>query len=304
MRPIVLALLVAAAPARAARWAVSESVYPGSGGYLGQDFNAGAVTPGGRWGASTRIKSFRKNNSFSGTEAEVSAGISRRLPHVTIGGRVGTAPPNAQRASYHVAGGEALLTWYGLSLGPSEADDAATVAEDTTTAAAFTGLDRTWVSTMRARFTTTNHRQTPPTRTASDFSVVQNTWQFDFALAWKSRSKLTLSGGGDRYSRPVLPTDPKWYLWNVDYGGAPIAVRGWPNNHIGARFEQKAGNFTAGAGFTRLNMLSNGLETLAGGEAAWRPRGGPAELRLGLFSRHTRGGETSTVWALGGGWNF
>ena len=304
MRALILALLAFAAPANAAHWTVSETVYPGSGRYLGQDFHAGAVSNGGRWGAGVRVKSFRYLNAFPGTEVETSAEVSRRLPHVSIGGRIGTAPPNAQRAGYHVAGGDALLTWYGLSLGPSELRDAATVSEDTTTASELRGLDRTWVSTLHARFTTTNHRQPSQNGRLPEFILVQNTWQFDMALAWKDATKLTVSGGGDRYNITVLPQNPTWYLWNVDYAGAPIAVRGWPNNHFGAQLEQKSGDFTARAGFTRLNMIWGGLEILAGGEAAWRPRATGAELRLGWFQRHTRGHETVSVWGLGGGWSF
>lgn len=304
MRALLLVLLAAAAPAKAARWSISESLYPGSGRYLGQDFHAGMVTTSGRFGIGARVKSFRSLDAFSGTEVESSAEISRHLPHVSIGGRVGTAPPNAQRAGYHVAGGDILMTWYGLSVGPAQLNDAVTISEDTTTAAEFTGLDRTWVSTLHARFTTTNHRQPPQNRLLPEFILVQNTWQFDLALAWKSATKLTFSGGGDRYNREVQRQHPTWYLWNVDYAGAPIAVRGWPNNHLGAQLEQKVGDFTARAGFTRLNMLWGNMEILAGGEAAWRPHGSGAELRLGWFQRHNRGHETVSVWGLGGGWNF
>lgn len=278
-------------------------LHAGGGRYLGQDYNAAWRGPNGRYELGARVKSFRYLDAFDGTVVEYSARVARHLPHVSIGARVGTAPPNAQRAAYHLAAGEATLTFYGLTLGPSHPETLATVAEDTTTLAELSHLDSDWVTRGRARFTSTNHHQSPPSALAKGFDLVQNSWQFDASLTWKRRTRLALDGGGDRYSRTVLGSDPTWYLWNVDYAGAPIAVRGWPKNHVGARFEQELGAFSARAGFTRITMLSGDLEVLAGGEGAWRP-GEPLELRIGWHQRHQRHHETRAVWSAGASYRW
>ena len=292
------AFLLAAAPAPAAQWRASERLSLGGGRTLTQDLEMGALMPSGRWDFSTRIKSFRFMDAFSGTETEFSARLERRLPHVTIAGRLGTAPPNAQRAAEHIAGGEVLLTFYGLRLGPQDLATAAGVAEDTPTAAGFSGLKTDWVTRFRVVYTNTNHHHEPTSKTGALFYVVQNGWQFEISETWHETTTLLLRGGGDRYSRVLRRGDPAWYLLNTDYGDNPLAVRGWPNNHIGADLVQKFGDWAVKAGMTRLNMISGDLEVLLGGGAFWRPRGGPVELGLGWHRRHRRHFETREAWGV------
>ena len=304
MKILALAALLLATASRASELRVSETLYRGEGRYLGQVFQAGALSPTGRWDVSARIKSFQYLDAFKGFQAEYSARVARKLPHVSIAARLGTSPPSGQRASYHLAGGEALLTWYGFRLGPESLDTIATVAEDTATAKSLLGLDRTWVSRLRTRYTTTNHRQTPPTPALQGYAIVQHSWQFDVSMLWRRTCRLSLDGGGDRYDHPVGKTDPTWYLWNVDYAGGAIAVRGWPRNHFGARYDQQLGDFSFGAGFTRMNMSSGDLEILAGGDAGWRPGGRGLELRLGWYQRRRRSAETRAVASLGGSYRW
>lgn len=301
MRALIL-LAVLAAPASAGV-SVGETLYPGSAGYLGQDLRGDWTSASGRYRLGARVKTFRRPASFRGTRKEYSASFERRLPHVTVAGRLGTAPPDAERASYHLAGGEAALTWYGLSLGPSVLADAATVSEDTTTAAELAGFDETWVTGFRARFTSANHRQEPTARGTLGTSLVQNTWQFSVSETWRKDTRLTLSGGGDRYNKTVSKGTPSWFLWNIDYPGAPVAVRGWTNNHFGVELERSFGAFGARAGFTRINMVAADAQTLAGGEVRWaRAPKGP-EARLGWY-RRSRRAESDSVLALGGSWRW
>ena len=129
----LLILVLAVAPASAApSWRVGERVIAGGGRYVGSDLETGAGTASGRWDVSARMKSFRVADEFSGVATEYSAGLTRRLEHVTVTGRIGTLPPNAQRAAYHLAGGGALLTFYGLRIGPEDSRQGG-VSESTAT---------------------------------------------------------------------------------------------------------------------------------------------------------------------------
>jgi len=291
-------VLLAAAPVPAAQWRASERLALGGGRALTQDLEAGVLLPSGRWDFSTRIKSFRFMDAFSGTETEFSARLERRLPHVTIASRLGTAPPNAQRAASHIAGGEVLLTFYGLRLGPQDLATAAGVAEDTASAAGFSGLNAAWVSRFRIMYTNTNHHHEPTSQTGRLYYVVQNDWQFEISETWRDDTTLLLRGGGNHYSRVLRRGDPAWSLLNTDYGDNPLAVRGWPNNYIGMDAAQTLGDWTVKAGMTRLNMVSGDLEVLVGGGAFWRPRGGPVELGLGWHHRHRRHFETREAWSV------
>ena len=58
------------------------------------------------------------------------------------------------------------------------------------------------------------------------------------------------------------------------------------------------------AGFTRLNMLFGQIHVFAGGDVAWRPRGGPWEARVGWYHHRVFGVATREVWAAGGGYRW
>lgn len=304
MRSAALALLLLSRPAAAAEWRLSQKLAAGGGRSQTEDLSAGVLTSSGRWDLSTRVKSFRCMDAFNGSETEYSARLERHLPHVSIATRLGTAPPGAQRAAYHLAAGEILFTLYGLKLGPQDLKTAATVSEDTTTAALFEGLDTTWVTRFKGVYTNTNHHHEPVSHTGQLFYLVQNSWQFEVSETWKKRTTLALRGGGIRYSKLMRASDPAWYMLNTDYAGNPLAVRGWPNTHIGADLTQKLGDWTMTTDFTRLNMLFGGLEALVGAQASWRPRGGPLEVSLGWRHRHRRHHETREAWSFGASYRW
>jgi hypothetical protein len=303
MKPIALAAVLAlcAAPARAAGdWRVSDRALAGSGRYFADDFEAGVLFPSGKWDVSARAKSFRSLDAFRGDEVEYSGRLERNLPHVSVAGRLGTAPPNSQRLAYHLAGGEVLLTFYGLRLGPKDAAKAATVAEDSTTAAAFTRLDATWVTRLRMVYTNTDFHQSATAAKGHDFIVVQNSWQFALSETWRERATLAIHDGGEYWSPTLHPFQPSFRHWNVDYEGAPLALDGYPNNHLGADVSWKiGGGWTVRGGFTRLNMLFGGIHLLAGGEAAWRPGGGAFEARAGWYRHREFGVSTREAWTAG-----
>lgn len=292
-------VLIAAASARAADWRASDRVIAGGGRYYGDDFEAGVLFPSGRWDASVRAKSFQFRDAMSGVQAEYSGRLARKLPHVTVAGRLGTAAPNAQRLGYRLAGGEVLMTLYGLTVGPESTATIATVAEDTATAAALARLDTTWVTRFRGVYTNaTFHLQRPPA-SGGDFRLVQNSLQFTVSETWKGRSTLALHGGQQRYSQTLHPFNAAFYHWNVDYEVAPTAVFGYENNYLGADLTQRIGDdWTVRAGFTRINMLFGSILVHAGGEAAWRPRGGPLELGAGWYGRRVLHAEARDLWSV------
>ena len=300
MRPgaLLAALLLTVPLARAAGdWRVSDTALTGGGRYSANDFQAGVLLPSGKWDLSGRAKSFRYLDSFPGEETEVSGRVERNLPHVSVAGRLGTAPPNSQRLGYHLAGGEVLLTFYGWKIGPKDASKAATVAEDTATAAAQAHLDTTWVTRFRTLYTNADFHKSASVAGGHDFIVVQNSWQFELSETWREQATFAFHAGGEKYGPTVHGYDPSFRHWNVDYEGAPVALNGYPNNHVGAVWSQKLGpDWSARAGFTRLNMLFGGIEVLAGGEAAWRPGGGRWEARVGWYLHRTVGVSTRQVW--------
>ena len=304
--PFVALLLVLAAPVRAAGdWRVSDLALTGAGRYSANDFETGVLFPSGKWDVSARAKSFQFLDASQGGETEFSGRIERDLPHVTIAGRLGTSPPNSQRLDYRLVAGEVLLTFYGLQIGPKNAAKAQSVAEDTTTAKAFEHLDTTWVSRLRTVYTNTDFHQSATTSNAHDIIVVQNSWQFALSETWRDRAMFAFHAGGESYGIVLHPGDPVFRHWNVDYEGAPIAIRNYPNNHVGADASVKiAPNWTVRAGFTRLNMLFGGIQLLAGGEAAWRPGGGPFEARAGWYHHRVFFSNTREVWAAGGAYRW
>ena len=314
MRGFLAAVLVACAlPARAfdwgpswraADWRVSDRAVVGGGRYSGDDFQTGVLFPSRRWDVSARVKTFRFLDEFSGDQTEYSGRLERKLPHVSVSGRLGTAPPDSQRLSYRLASGEILLSFYDGKLGPEDAADAASVSEDTTTAADLAQLGKTWVTRFRGRFTTTNFHRDASLPRENAFVQVQNAWQFDLSETWKEMTTLTLHNGHDRYSQLVTSSDPVFSHWNLDYQGAPIALKGWPNNHVGADVAQRWNDWSARAGFTRINMLFGGLEILAGGEAAWRPAGRQFEARAGWYQHTTRGVSVRSAWTFGGAYRW
>jgi hypothetical protein len=302
----VALLLLTAAPARAAAgWRVNDTALTGAGRYSADDFEAGVLFPTGKWDLSGRVKTFQYLDSVPGAETEYSGRVERNLPHVTIAGRLGAAPPNSQRTAYHLAGGEILLTFYGLQIGPKYVAKAMTIVEDTTTAKAQAHLDTTWVSRLRTLYTNTDFHRSASAAGGHDLIVVQNSWQFALSETWRERSTLAFHAGGEKYDPTVHQFDPSFRHWNVDYEGAPLAIASYPNNHVGADFSQKIGeDWSVRAGFTRLNMLFGQIRLLAGGEAAWRPRGGPWEARAGWYHHRVFGASTREVWTFGGGYSW
>ena len=299
-------LLLAAAPALAyGDWRLSDTALTGGGRYSANDFETGVLFPTGKWDLSGRVKSFQYLDSTPGAETEYSGRVERDLPHVSIAGRLGTAPPDSGRLAYHLAGGEILLTFYGLQIGPKNAAKSQTVAEDTTTAATQAHLDTRWVTRFRTLYTNTDFHKSATTAGGHDFIVVQNSWQFALSETWRERATFAFHVGGEKYDPTVHGFDPSFRHWNVDYEGAPIAIGGYPNNHVGADWSQKLGaDWSVRAGFTRLNMLFGQIHVFTGGEAAWRPRGGPWEVRAGWYHHRVFGASTREVWAFGGGYRW
>lgn len=301
-RPLsAVALVLLAGAARATDWSVSDAVTAGGGRYSANDFQAGSLSASGKWGLSGRVKSFRALDAFDGTQTEYSGRLERNLPHVSIAARLGTAPPNSQRLAYHLAGGEVLLSFYGLQIGPKDASKAPSLAEDTATAKAQERLDTTWVSRIRVLYTNTDFHQSATAAKAHDFIVVQNSWQFALSETWRERTTLALHAGGEKYGPIVHPFNPSFRHWNVDYEGAPLALDGYPNGHVGAELCQRIGpDWSTRAGFTRFNMLFGGVQLLAGGEVSWRPGGGPWEARAGWSHQRVSGVSTREAWTFGG----
>ncbi|MBI3566308.1 MAG: hypothetical protein HY079_14025 [Elusimicrobia bacterium] len=306
MRFLVPALLLAASPAsaRPADWRASNRVVVGAGRYAADDLEAGVLLPSARWEMSARVKTVQDGDAYRGDLTEYSARLARHLPHVSIAGRLGTAPPDSQRLSYHLASGEVLMTWYGTTLGPAMPERVATVAEDTTTAAALSGLDRTWVTRAACVYTNTAFHRSAHAAAERDFRLAQNSWQFTVSETWKGVATLALHGGGHRYSRALHPSDPSWRHWNLDYEAAPFAVAGFENQYLGADAEGAFGDFRARAGLARVNMLSGRVLSMTGVEAAWRPRGGRLEASAGFYTTHlTREATMGAVSAgLSGRW--
>ena len=243
---------------------------------------------------------FRYPTAFSGTAVEYSAGLRRELYHVTVAGRLGTRPPGAEGESYHLAAGEGIMTFYGLALGPEHPELSAQVWESSGPVPAAELLDRTWVTRLRGRFTTTNHHfATPP-----GFVLIQNSIQFDLTETWRERLALTLHTDAHVYNEPVTKATPMAYLDNVNYPGNAMALRGWPNNSMGLRLSEKIGSaWEAAAAFTRLNLLGDQVNFLYGLNLAWRPDS-HWRLRAGYNIQRLRASLTQKTGSLGVGYSW
>lgn len=308
MKALLLAAAFAtfASPARAgADWRASDRAVFGSSRYAADDLEAGVLLPSARWDVSARAKSFRSLDAFPGAETEYSARLERNLPHVSVAGRLGSAPPNSQRLGYHLAAGEVTITFYGLTIGPKDAARIATVAEDSATLAELSHLDATWVTRARAVYTNADFHLQARSAAEHDFIIVQNTWQFFLSETWRDRTSVVLSAGESRYSTTVHPFLPEFAHWNVDYPGAPFALSGYPNNDIGVEFSQRLSSAWAlRAGVTRLNMLFGGIQVLGGSELSWRAGATGFEARAGWYHHHVMGVSTREAWTAGASYRW
>lgn len=289
-----VALSLSAGSARAEIWAHERAVIGTTGGYFGNSVEAG----GGFWDsyeASGRVKSFRCGEAFPGTAVEYSAAVRRYLYHATVTGRLGTKPPNAQRAAYHLASGEVVMTFYGLTLAPERPELAFKVWEDSGIASRPESLDKTWVTALGSAYTNTNHHLEFPN---GILVVVQNSTRFMLKETWRGKTSAGLQFGLTRYNKVLLNNAPVFYLDNIDYPGGAFAVRGWPNNHVGGELEQKLGDWTLEAAGTRLNLLGNKTEFLYGLTARWAPSG-LLRAFLGGYVRRRRGEESRQAVSLG-----
>ena len=169
------------------------------GGYFGDRFEVSSPLFKPYYILEASAHGFRYPSAFSGTAVEYSAALRRELYHVSIAGRLGTRPPGAEGESYHLAAGEGIMTFYGLALGPEHPDLSGQVWESSGPAPAPKSLDRTWVTRLRGRFTTTNHHFANP----PGFVLIQNSIQFDVTETWRERSTLTLHAGAHVYNEPV-----------------------------------------------------------------------------------------------------
>lgn len=265
-----------------------------TGGYYGSQTDVGSALGKGYYSLSARTRTMRFQDAVQGTREEYSAQLRRELYHVSVGGRLGTSPPNMDRAEYHLAGADVLFTFYGLTLGPEHTALAPVVWESSGPAPSPGSLDRTWVSTIHTIYTNTNvHMQ----RVGSNLIVVQNSWQFELRETWREESSLALQLGGDRYNRVLANTVEKIFLDNVQYLGNPFAVRGWPNNFISGEVWQRFGNWRASFAATRLNVLDNGLVIQYGAELE-RRIGSRWTVKAGYFHKRRRGVDTREGAAL------
>ena len=268
------------------------------GGYFGDRFEVSSPLFKPYYILEASAHGFRYPSAFSGTAVEYSAALRRELYHVSIAGRLGTRPPGAEGESYHLAAGEGIMTFYGLALGPEHPDLSGQVWESSGPAPAPKSLDRTWVTRLRGRFTTTNHHFANP----PGFVLIQNSIQFDVTETWRERSTLTLHAGAHVYNEPVTKATPTVYLDNINYPGNVMALRGWPNNSMGLRLSEKIGrSWEAQAAFTRLNLLGNQVDFLYGLNLVWRPNAN-WRLRAGYNLQRLRAVQTQQTCSLGVGY--
>jgi len=229
------------------------------------------------------VDTFQVRPDFAGTSWEYNGELSRQLYHVTVKGRLGTAPPDAKypgnlngkkqsdqiRPAYHVAGGEVLFSLYGLTLGPEEPEKSAAIWEGEGPAPSPDVFDRTWVTRFRMTYNNTNvHIQQPSTILV----VVENDWQFEGRETWRDRSSLAFQVGLDHYNRVLANNQTAVFLHNVQYYGQKVAIFGWPNNFGSIDAWQKFGNeWRLRGDFTRLNLLNNQLVFLWSSDLEWQP---------------------------------
>lgn len=242
-------------------------------GVHGHTFRARSEVTASLWSGlyevSARANAFRYPEAFPGIASEYSIGFKKVLYHVSVAGRLGTKPPNTERAAYRFAVGEARLTFYGLTLGPELPELSATVWESSGPIMAAESLDRTWVSSLRGRFTTTNHHLERPTRL---LTIVQNTTQLEFRETWKERTSVAIQLGMNDYDQTITGNSVRVYLDNVEYLGSAFAIRGWPNNAVSVGLWQWLDpHWRFIGGMTRLHLLDGGTEVLSMLRFQWSP---------------------------------
>lgn len=287
MSAIVLFWLACAAPSRAAGF-VELSSFGGAGQTWKQSLEAGATFgKAGVYSISARERSFRVGRAFSGSEVEYSAALKRELFHATVEGRLGTAPPNAQQAAYHLAQGSVLFTFYGLELGPEHPELSAVVWESSGPAPAPEALDREWVTRVRGVYSNVDHHLEGRALT----TIVENVWQLDVSETWRERFSLKGEFGFDRYPKPLPNSVGTIVKDDVDYLGGAFPILGWPNNWAGAEADARVWRrLELWAAGTRLNLLNNQLVLLGGGGARWAAPFGWS-FGAGYFYRHRRGAD-------------
>lgn len=290
---MLLAALLLAGAARAEVVVHERAIASTTGGYLGNRTEGRWVSPKGAYQWSARVDSFRYSDAFSGWAHEYSAGVRRELAHVSLGLRLGTRPPDAQRTAYHLVGADVGLTFYGLELGPSRPELAAAVWEEEGAPPAAESFDRTWVTRFTTRYANTNHHMERP---AGIFVLVQNAWQFRIEETWRERVGLALETGFDRYNRTVDAATPRPYEYNLEYPGNSFALRTWPNNYTGADLWVRHGAWRPWIGGTRLNILGNRATALWG--IGLRHEGERLALGLSYQHRRLRGVETREGFAV------
>lgn len=298
MRRLLLAagLLAAfAAPARAGEPSVDVMAGTGLSGriYFSQ---TEAETPfnGGRYRIGARVRTTRFGDVSPGMREEWSASLTRELFHVTIKGRLGTSPPGMQRASYHLAGGEAWFTFYGDTLGPEHPELAQTVWESSGPAPTPESLDRTWITRAGLVYSNINDHLEG---TIALPALVENVWHFTFSETWRERSSFGLDTGFDRLNKLVPNGARETTKNNIDYFGNVLPITGWPNNWVGAKASQRLGPFKLTAAATRLNLLNNALQTMYSGEVAWTPAKSSWTLRAGYENKRARHNSTREgIW--------
>lgn len=293
MRLAIAALLLAAAlPAAAGQFVNVQA----AAGLTGETFMSS--TEGGtsfdhdRYTVSGRVRTQRYGAAARGTREEYSAALTRELYHVTVTGRLGTSPPSSQRTGYHLAGGEAWLKFYGLTLGPEHPELAAAIWESSGPVPSTEALDRTWITRFGGVY---NNIDAHLEGTVALPAVVQNTWQFRLSETYRERTTLALEGGGVRYSHVLVNSNVQRVFSDIDYMGNVLPIRGWANNWAGGRLSQQVGDFRLTAAGTRLNLLDNVLETMYSLSAAYEPT---SRWRLELGYEHKRRRRSDTREAM------
>lgn len=234
------------------------------------------------------------SEQLKGTEEEGSFWLSRELYHLTVKGRLGSAPPNSQSASYHLAEGEAAFHFYGLEMGPEHPELAASVWESSGPAPAQ--FDRTWVGLLRGRYTNTDHHIYNPG--GNIFVVVENAFQFELRETYKDAVSLAFFNGIDRYNKPLFNQSRRILKQNIDIPGDPMAHFGWPNNWIGGEVWVRYEGWKLAGSASRVNLLDNELQTNYGGELE-RELDKHWKLRAGYFHHRRRGIVTREASTLG-----
>lgn len=294
----LLVLLVLAGAAGSASAAVSldqRDVIGLTGGYYGTRTSADSPVGTGVYRVGAEVRTFRFQDAMRGTKEEYLVRGSRELYHVALSGWLGTAPPNAQRAAYHLAGGEARMVFYGRTLGPERPELSAKVWESSGPAPSADSLDRTWVTRLRVIYNNVDNHLQQPART---LVVVENMWQFEAAETWRDRATFGMQAGGARYTATIPNNSEVIFQDIIDYPGIPMALRGWPNNYMAAFADARLGSWKASVAGTRLNLLDSGLiagcsveleKTLS---ERWK-------LRAGYYRRRRRGIETREGLTVG-----